>query len=484
MMTVFKNIIRSMAVALTLAAVLSCETNKSIWDPSHLNEGKLELPEVDGKIHTYKAPMYWSVYEYCREAEQNTNVAIDMTEHEWDRIIDWVSANLLPYGYDMIVTDGFMSMWSDNSEESKGYMTHYGSMKLTDLIAKCKAKGLKFGVYDNPLWIHGDDNLYVEGTGYTLGSLRYNSSDKVLNPSQGDSFPWAVPSHKGCREFIDGFFKYYKSLGVEYIRMDFMCLFETGDGAGGMPGRGYGREEYELALKYICESAQRYGVFTSIVMPNLKWVDGQVLELAKCNEFRFSADTFDGGWGHVSSWLRGEFRPGSWPTTHNIFDGYIKWSEHTGRDTAIPDGDFIRLNKFDTIYEGMTEITLHLMAGGPLQASDRPEMLAGDKNWLWLYQNEEVLALNKDRFIGKPLSYDFNNERSQIWFGTMSDGSHVLALFNREDDERWREISFAELGLDGEWQVRDLWGRSDEGLKSSIGATVPAHGVKLVKLYR
>ena len=30
MMTVFKNIIRSMAVALTLAAVLSCETNKSI----------------------------------------------------------------------------------------------------------------------------------------------------------------------------------------------------------------------------------------------------------------------------------------------------------------------------------------------------------------------------------------------------------------------------------------------------------------------
>ena len=33
--------------------------------------------------------------------------------------------------------------------------------------------------------------------------------------------------------------------------MDFLCLFETADGAGGMPGRGYGREEYELALKYI-----------------------------------------------------------------------------------------------------------------------------------------------------------------------------------------------------------------------------------------
>ena len=198
MMTVFKNIIRSMAVAFVLAALLSCGTKKSEWDPSHLNEGKLELPEVDGKIHTYKAPMYWSVYEYCREAEQNTNVAIEMTEHEWDRIIDWVAENLLPYGYDMIVTDGFMAMWSDNSEASKGYMTHYGSMKLTDLIAKCKAKGLKFGVYDNPLWIHGDDGFFVEGTGYTLGSLRYNSSDNVLKPSSGDSFPWAVPATRAA----------------------------------------------------------------------------------------------------------------------------------------------------------------------------------------------------------------------------------------------------------------------------------------------
>lgn len=52
--------------------------------------------------------------------------------------------------------------------------------------------------------------------------------------------------------------------------MDFLCLFETGDGAGGMPGRGYGREEYELALKYISEAATKYQVFTSLVMPNLK----------------------------------------------------------------------------------------------------------------------------------------------------------------------------------------------------------------------
>lgn len=75
----------------------------------------------------------------------------------------------------------------------------------------------------------------------------YNSAkDDVLYPDKGDVFTWIVPSHKGAKEFIDGFFKYYKKIGVEFIRMDFLCLFETADGAGGMPGRGYGREEYEL----------------------------------------------------------------------------------------------------------------------------------------------------------------------------------------------------------------------------------------------
>ena len=138
----------------------------------------------------------------------------------------------------------------------------------------------------------------------------------------------------------------------------------------------------------------------------------------------------------------------------------------------------------ETIYEGMTEITLHLMAGGPLQVADRPEMLTGDKDWLWLYQNEEVLALNKDHFIGKPLSTNVWDERSQIWFGTMSDGSHILALFNRSDNDRTCGIAFSELGLEGEWQVRDLWGRIDEGSKSFISETVPKHGVKLVRLSR
>ena len=84
-----------MAAAILLAAVSSCAKDKKpAWTPDDFRGGSTELVPVDGKIHTYAPKLYYSIYEYCREAEKNTNVAINMTEAE--------------------------------CPESKGYMTHYG----------------------------------------------------------------------------------------------------------------------------------------------------------------------------------------------------------------------------------------------------------------------------------------------------------------------------------------------------------------------
>ena len=117
-----------------------------------------ELPDV-GNIHTYKAPLYWSVYEYCYTKEQAGVSGADM--------------------------DGAHG-----------------------------AKRLKVGPYDNPLWIHGPSETLIEGTDYTFGSLRYNG-DPVVNPGASDMwFSWAVATHPGAREYIDGFFKHYHELGI------------------------------------------------------------------------------------------------------------------------------------------------------------------------------------------------------------------------------------------------------------------------------
>lgn len=373
----------------------------------------------------------------------------------------------------MICTDGFIPMLD---KEHRGYMTHYGKMALKDLVAKCKAKGLKLGVYDNPLWIHSDDDCVVEGTTYKYAGLKWNHKSTVMNPNAKEIFNWAVAENPGCEEFIDGFFKYYKELGVDFIRMDFLSWYEDGkDRYAGIQGRGYGRESYARALAYIAASAKKYGVFTSLVMPHM--YDDAVVEAKYGNMVRIVADTGTGTWWHCSAQDKGKSYT-TWPNCMNQFDGFKYWSHIAGRDKVILDGDFLRLNTFDNDNERQTVVSLQLLAGGPVAVADQPSSI-GDN--LKFYTNSELLALNADGFVGKPLS-DKLGDNNEVWYGQMKNGDWVVGLFNRDENTATMTVDFSQLGISGEMNVRDLWKHVDEGKASSLTANVPAHGCKIVKL--
>lgn len=434
-----------------------------------------DLPVVEGIHDNVKAPLYWSVYEYCYDQERQGVGTIDISPEEWDKIIDFVATNLKPHGYDMICTDGFIAMLAtDNS----GYMTQYGSISLKDLVAKCKAKGLKLGVYDNPLWIHGPRDTKIEGTDYTFGNLYYNGSTQVVNPGVDDMwFHWIVAENPGAKEYIDGFFKHYKELGVEFIRMDFLSWYEDGKDRGiGVVGRGYGRESYARAMAYIGEAAKKYGIFTSLVMPH-NFNDAEI-EARYGNMMRIVCDTGGGGWWHTSAQDKGKSYA-NWPQCMNQFDGFTYWSHLSGRNKIILDGDFIRLNKFDTDAERETVISLQLMAGGPVAAADQYSTIG---NNLKFYVNDELLALNKDGFVGKPLSDKLGDKKNEIWYGKMTNGDYVVGLFNRSDNTASVSVKLSDIGIIGEKNVRDLWKHTDEGKASVVSANIPAHGCKIVKL--
>jgi hypothetical protein len=490
-----QNFFTAIAVVISSFSLASCaeQSEETSWKlpNSYLTPDTTSQSDTDSIIITRKAPLYWTVYEYCYTREQeNTDRSLD--EDQWKQMLDWVSTNLKPYGYEMVCTDGFMSMEYNSSDDPTnpdlgGYMTRYGGVKLKDLVSWCKSRGLKLGVYDNPLWLHGPDETPVVGSsGATFKDLHYNDQtdrDNVMYPDRGDAFNWVVPSHTGAKDYIDGFFKYYHDLGVDFIRMDFWCLFEDASGAGGMAGRGYGRTEYQLALKYINEAAAKYGVFTSIVMPNM-YNDGKY-EKKYMDMTRIVADCFNGGWDHCSNRLRGQVYNG-WPTCHNQFDGFIHWNHITGRGKVIPDGDFLRLNTFSSDEERMTSVSLQLMAGGPVAIADNP-IDAQVRNYnlpsmIKFAQNTELLALNQDGFVGMPLSEDLSNPNSQIWYGQMSDGDWIVGLFNREDNEQERKVTFSTLGITGERNVRDLWQHTDLGSMDALDVNIPAHGCKIYRL--
>ncbi len=480
-----KNITKILTVGLALPAMAmlgGCNDNDENYIIKYPHTFDIsKLPEV-GDIHTYKAPLYWSIYEYCYELDKQSvaHEKIQYTTQQWEDLCLWMEDKFKPYGYDMVCTDGFIKMLA---KDGSPFMNYYGETSLAEIVEIAKRHGLRVGVYDNPMWMHCEPETLIPGTNIPVGSLLYDKTkDKVLNPkvkSDKWGYQWLLATHEGAQEWIDAFFKHYKDLGVDYIRIDFLSWYEDGIArtSGELSSRGYGRENYGLSLAYIAQAAKKYGIFTSLVMPHM-YNDGE-LERKYGNMTRIVGDTFDGGWVHTSSWSRGQSWS-SWPNCNNQYDGFTYWNHITGKGKIIPDGDFIRLNKYNTDAEKEFVISLQLIAGGPVTIADQPTTIKqGDEKF---YTNAELLALNADGFVGRPVDDYINSSGSTMWYGQMSDGDYIVGIFNRDDVSKPVNIPLSTFGIEGPMKSRDLWLHEDEGEITSIAATVAAHGCKILRL--
>lgn len=420
----------------------------------------------------YKAPLYWSVYEHHILKEQAGQSSNYIPETEWLANIDWVDENLRDLGYDMICIDG----WGDVSQlDQNGYRKSHSSNWAHDYAwwsAHLQERGMTLGMYGNPLWVNvgQNDTRKIVGTDIPVASLVDYSEETLW-------FSWVQVDRPGAEEYVKGYFKFYADMGVQYFRVDFLSWFENGwDRYIGNVGPERPREHYETVLRWMREAADENGMFLSLVMPHL--FEEATAEKEYGHMFRINEDTGEGGWWKWSEKDRGIKRNG-WSVYANPFDGLTYWSYLAGPGKVILDPDFIRLNTFANDAEKKSVVSLCLMAGGALTVSDQYSTIGND---LWLYQNRELLELNWDGFVGKPLTNDPTKQESQIWTGQMSDGSWIVALFNRENGSRMRSIDFNSLGLSGNAQVRDLWLHENLESASSFSADIPSHGCRVIKV--
>ena len=471
-----KLIISAFVAGCTLLGTCACQKNYS--DMRLPNQHEHPHLEDVGNIHTFKAPLYWSIYERAYELDGDVWETRNRPLSEWEANFEWVAKELKPYGYDMICTDGFLPI---TCEDNQPYMTRLGQVPVKDLIAAAKKRGLRVGIYDSPLEMWCDPKTLIPGTEYTVGSLLYDKTiDKVNHPKAKDKWhTYIVFSHPGAKEYIDGFFKHYSKLGVEMLRIDFLSWFEDGffRYSDSPVGKGYGRQMYADALAYICKTAKKYNIFLSLVMPHL-YNDAEI-ESRYGNMVRIVNDTFKGGWNFTSMQDQGQAWT-SWPNCVNQFDGFTYWSHIAGRDKVILDGDFTIMHSYKTPAEKQFVVSIQLMAGGPIAVKDQYCTIGeGDVEY---YTNEEMLALNKDRFVGHPMDDALMSPGSNVWYGRMSNGDYVVGLFNREDEPKAFKVALSDLGINRPMKVRDLWKHADEGTASSIEATIEPHGCKIMRL--
>ena len=130
--------------------------------------------------------------------------------------------------------------------------------------------------------------------------------------------------------------------------------------------------------------------------------------------------------------------------------------------------------------EQYTHISIWAMVGSPLLIGcDLTTMDAFTKN---LLANDEVIAVSQDR-LGRTARRIRHTDAESVWTRPLTKGFTAVALVNRYPFAREIQVSFAELGLEGECWVKDLWRQKCEGKHSGFYAvTVPAHATKLVKI--
>ena len=404
-------------------------------------------------------PKYWIAYEYCWV----TNSAIP--ESQWKANIDWIDTTFKSYGYDMICNDG----WIEGAQtiNSNGYITKYNDTwehTFEYWAAYLAKRNMKLGVYYNPMWMTKtayDKNVPVKGT-----LLKARDIAGVISFNQ--PLYWVDTDKKGAKEWIQGYVKYFIETGAKYLRIDFLENYE----------RNYGTAKYSQALEWIKEAAGD-DIFLSLVMPNC-FEHGKT-ELQYWDMIRIDDDCFDGGWDFVSNRRRGE-QKAIWPQYGNAFDGFIGFADISGKGRMILDGDFMRMNTMANDNERIFLFSLMVMAGSALAIADQYNTIG---NSAWIYQNTELLALNEQGLIGKPLSYNLEDtDKSSVWTGQLPNGDWVVGLFNRENTKQIRRIDFEkDLGVIGgnTTNVRDLWAHTDLGsMYGGYSVELSPHECKMI----
>jgi hypothetical protein len=421
----------------------------------------------------YKAPLSWSVYENHFLQKQAGAADNYISETDFQKNIDWVDQNLKLYGYNTVCMDG----WGDVSQlTANGYRKSHSRNWTRDYAwwsTYLQSKSMRLGMYDNPLWVHvspTDSTTKIVGTNIPVSSLINTAENAVW-------FKWVQVNRVGAEAYVKGYIKHYANMGIKYLRVDYLSWFETGlDKNMANVGVNRPRADYEKAVRWMREACDSSGIFLSLVMPSLK--NEAAAEKKYGHSIRISEDVGSGGWERFNNLNKGT-RFSVWSQYENPMDGFAYWSSISGRDSVLLDGGFIRLNTFKNHNEKRTVISAHLMAGAPLSIADQYNTIGEDVGF---YQNSEVLFLNADKFVGKPLSNNPNDERSEIWTGQMSNGNWIIALFNRSETTRTRTIPFSSLGITEPINVRDLWQYGHLGKMKELTADIPPHGCLMVKL--
>jgi alpha-galactosidase len=205
-------------------------------------------------------------------------------------------------------------------------------------------------------------------------------------------------------------------------------------------------------------------------------------------------------WGSTKPWLWAKDIGNLWRTTDDIQDAWeVKKGQgglgvvqiidlQVGLEAFSGPGHWNDPDMLEVGNGGMspTEYQAHfsfwcLLAAPLMAGNDLRTMTRETRDIL---TNTEVIAIDQDP-LGKQGSRVRRDADLEVWARTLADGGRAAILLNRGLKPAGVAVNWTEIGYPKtlEAKVRDLWKHQDLGtFKGSFSATVPGHGVVMIRI--
>lgn len=401
-----------------------------------------------------------------------------VTEDEVIGNAEYMARYLKPFGWEYIVVD---IQWYEPTADSSIYkpfvpleMDAYSRLMpaanrfpsaadgkgFKPLADRIHELGLKFGIHimrGIPRQaVHG--NTPIWGTDIRAREIAHSSSICLWNTDM-----YGVdPARAGAQQYYNSLFELYAAWGVDFVKVDDISY-------------PYSQGEIELVRNAI-DRCGREIVLSLSCGPTPIEMAAHVKKHARM--WRITGDFWD-----------------RWEDLFKEFERCHVWSAHTGPGNW-PDADMLplghlairsfehgigdRWTRFSQD-EQRTMMTLWCISRSPLMIGS--ELRDMDDWTLSLLTNPEVLRVANHSHSGRQLFRNGVYDQHIAWTAVDEEGDYYLALFNTGVKESRMEVQLSQMGLTGNWVLRDLWEHTAMGeVSESVTAIVPSHGVRLFKL--
>ena len=452
---------RALGVFGALAVTLTAFTAPASAEPAQVNAAPAQAAAPIAQ-KPYMGWSSWSLESTNYPGVNPTGMASWLTEAHVIQQADVLAAKFKQHGYNYVNVDAAWANGFDEYARPSANPTTFphGIAYLADYVHK---KGLKLGSY---LAVGLEIKAYNDGNSPIFGTTNCHTRDLVypdLRKTNGWDSAYKVDFTNPCAQpWVDSIVNMLAGWGIDFIKLD---------GVG--PGSFKGGENYtnttdvEAYSKAIKKASRPIEYVISWALSHRQ------ADLWKSNTNGWRVDTdvecycdtlvtwnnsVKQRWNDVVQWIP-DAGPGHWNNLDSVDVG-------SGKMDGLTEA------------ERQSYMTLWAIEAAPLYIGDDLTQL--DNYGISLLTNDEVIAINQAGVPAKPVS---QSSDQQVWYNRNADGSYTVALFNLASAPATVTADFAQLGITGQTQIKDLWSHKNvNGGNGNFSASLPAHGSRLLKV--